>query len=169
MWRTGWRLSCRPGGGRVRVGGVAARRGHLGARAAVGAGGAAGVVGAAVLRRPGLTDAGVQLKQVRRYLPDPQLRQAARDRVTALKGPDTRLGWRIRSARWSPKEALCALTHENKDEDGYGCALVTRESPLGALMIFDRLGSSPIRRAAGRAVTDWSGRTWSTTATSWRW
>ncbi|MGN9846117.1 hypothetical protein ACTMTI_49190 [Nonomuraea sp. H19] len=81
------------------------------------------------------------LKQVRRYLTDPQLRQAARDRVTALIGPDTRVVVAHSLGSVVAYEALCPLAAQ---EGGHGVrALVTLGSPLGIRMIFDRLDPAP--------------------------
>jgi hypothetical protein len=89
------------------------------------------------------------LKQVRRYLTDSQLRHAARDRVAALIGPDTRAVVAHSLGSVVAYEALCALAaHEDDQEGGHESghgvrALVTLGSPLGMRMIFDRLQPSP--------------------------
>ncbi|MGW2213504.1 hypothetical protein ACWCSD_00825 [Nonomuraea sp. NPDC001684] len=94
------------------------------------------------------------LKQVRRYLTDPRLRQAARDRVAALIGPDTRVVVAHSLGSVIAYEALCALAagqdehaggHEGGHKGGgHGVrALVTLGSPLGMRMIFDRLQPGP--------------------------
>ncbi|MFI6724985.1 hypothetical protein [Streptomyces atratus] len=77
------------------------------------------------------------LKQVRRYLLDPDLRTAARRRVQERIGPDTRVlvGHSLGSV--VAYEALCAMPgHPVK-------ALVTLGSPLGMRMVFDRLLPCP--------------------------
>ncbi|WP_329563270.1 hypothetical protein [Kitasatospora sp. NBC_01266] len=79
------------------------------------------------------------LKQVSRYLTDHQLRSAARERVTALIGADTRVVVGHSLGSVVAYEALCALP-------GHGVrALVTLGSPLGIPMIFDRLQPEPGR------------------------
>ncbi|MFE7400000.1 alpha/beta hydrolase [Streptomyces sp. NPDC057557] len=73
------------------------------------------------------------LKQVRRYLLDDDLRTAARERVQEQIGPDTHvlIGHSLGSV--IAYEALCAMPgHPVK-------ALVTLGSPLGMRMVFDRL------------------------------
>ncbi|MBB4926893.1 hypothetical protein FHR34_005886 [Kitasatospora kifunensis] len=79
------------------------------------------------------------LKQVRRYLTDDQLRQAARDRVTSLIGDDTRVlvGHSLGSV--VAYEALCALPGHRVR------ALVTLGSPLGIPMVLERLQPEPGR------------------------
>ncbi|MGX1886715.1 hypothetical protein [Streptomyces sp. NPDC055287] len=77
------------------------------------------------------------VKQTRRYLWEPQLRQAARDRVGAAIGEDTRVVVAHSLGSVVAYEALCAL-------DGHGVqALVTIGSPLGTRMVFDRLQPRP--------------------------
>ncbi len=86
------------------------------------------------------------LKQVRHYLTDPQLRQAALERVTALIGEDTRVlvGHSLGSV--VAYEALCALP-------GHGVrALVTLGSPLGVPMIYERLSPEPGRWPGGEGL-----------------
>ncbi|SCF94249.1 hypothetical protein GA0115254_126580 [Streptomyces sp. Ncost-T10-10d] len=83
------------------------------------------------------------LKQVRRYLLDDDLRTAARERVQEQIGPDTHvlIGHSLGSV--IAYEALCAMPeHPVK-------ALVTLGSPLGMRMVFDRLLPRP---------GDWPGR-----------
>lgn len=76
------------------------------------------------------------LRQVRRYLTDPVLRAAARQRVMAAIGPDTAVGHSSGSV--VAYEALCAL-----EEHGVR-SLVTLGSPLGIPhLIFDRLDPPP--------------------------
>ena len=73
------------------------------------------------------------LKQVRRYLTDPELRAAARARVTHLIGPDTRSWSGIRSGPWSPTRPSTPWTPATRAGarrmgEGTGCA---RWSPWG--------------------------------------
>ncbi|MGW1107486.1 hypothetical protein [Streptomyces sp. NPDC002540] len=77
------------------------------------------------------------LKQVRRYLLDDDLRTAARERVQEQIGPDTHvlIGHSLGSV--IAYEALCAMPeHPVK-------ALITLGSPLGMRMVFDRLLPHP--------------------------
>ncbi|CAM5594985.1 hypothetical protein [Streptomyces purpurascens] len=77
------------------------------------------------------------LKQVRRYLLDGELREAARSRVEEAIGPDTRVVVAHSLGSVVAYEALCAL-------DGHGVrALVTLGSPLGMRMVVDRLRPGP--------------------------
>jgi hypothetical protein len=77
------------------------------------------------------------LKQVRRYLLDPDLRVAARKRVQERIGPDTRVLVAHSLGSVVAYEALCAMPgHPVK-------ALVTLGSPLGMRMVFDRLLPRP--------------------------
>ncbi|MEV5896700.1 hypothetical protein [Nonomuraea fuscirosea] len=83
------------------------------------------------------------LKQVRRYLTDPDLRWQARDRVMALIGADTRVVVAHSLGSVLAYEALCALA-DQAGKSGHGVrALVTLGSPLGMRMIFDRLDPAP--------------------------
>jgi hypothetical protein len=90
------------------------------------------------------------LKQVRRYLTDPELRAAARTRVTHLISPDTQvvIGHSLGSV--VAYEALCARNAADTSEGQEGGrprrvrALVTLGSPLGIEnLIFDRLQPPP--------------------------
>lgn len=73
------------------------------------------------------------LKQVRRYLTEPELRLAARERVASLIDTDTRVVVGHSLGSVVAYEALCALP-------GHGVrALVTLGSPLGIPMVFERL------------------------------
>jgi hypothetical protein len=90
------------------------------------------------------------LKQVRRYLTDPELRAAARARVSHLIGPDTQvvIGHSLGSV--VAYEALCALNAADRSESQDNRlphrvrALVTLGSPLGIRnLIFDRLQPPP--------------------------
>ncbi|MFF2330169.1 MULTISPECIES: hypothetical protein [unclassified Streptomyces] len=73
------------------------------------------------------------LKQVRRYLLDPELRITARRRVQEQIGPETRVVVGHSLGSVIAYEALCAMPgHPVK-------ALVTLGSPLGMRMVFDRL------------------------------
>ncbi|GGT46093.1 hypothetical protein GCM10010207_53070 [Streptomyces atratus] len=77
------------------------------------------------------------LKQVRRYLLDPDLRTAARRRVQERIGPGTRVVVGHSLGSVVAYEALCAMPgHPVK-------ALVTLGSPLGMRMVFDRLLPRP--------------------------
>ncbi|MFF7734849.1 hypothetical protein [Streptomyces sp. NPDC007984] len=77
------------------------------------------------------------LKQVRRYLMDDDLRVAARKKVEEAIGPDTRVVVAHSLGSVVAFEALCAL-------DGHGVrALVTLGSPLGMRMVVDRLRPGP--------------------------
>jgi hypothetical protein len=90
------------------------------------------------------------LKQVRRYLTDPELRAAARARVTDLIGSDTQVVAGHSLGSVVAYEALNALDASGAGEglkDGRGQrvrALVTLGSPLGIRnLIFDRLQPPP--------------------------
>jgi pimeloyl-ACP methyl ester carboxylesterase len=78
------------------------------------------------------------LKQVRRYLTDSALREAARDRVRALIGPDTTVVVAHSLGTVVAYEALCSLPGHPVRE------LVTLGSPLGIRnLIFDGLLPPP--------------------------
>ncbi|WP_323185405.1 hypothetical protein [Kitasatospora sp. NBC_01287] len=81
----------------------------------------------------------LDLKQTRRYLADRTLREAARDRVRALVGPDTAVVVAHSLGTLVAYEALCALPgHPVR-------ALITLGSPLGIPnLIFDRLVPAPV-------------------------
>ncbi|MCX4856952.1 hypothetical protein OG426_37110 [Streptomyces canus] len=79
------------------------------------------------------------LKQVRRYLTDNQLRRIARDRVAALIGADTQVVVGHSLGTVLAYEALCSMPNHGVR------ALVTLGSPLGIPMIFDRLLPEPGR------------------------
>ena len=90
------------------------------------------------------------LKQVRRYLTDPQLRAAARARVTGLIDADTQVVVGHSLGSVVAYEALQALraagpTADPDDDRGHRVrALVTLGSPLGIRnLIFDRLQPPP--------------------------
>jgi hypothetical protein len=90
------------------------------------------------------------LKQVRRYLTDPELRAGARARVTDLIGSDTQVVVAHSLGSVVAYEALHALNASNTGEgpkDGRGHrvrALVTLGSPLGIRnLVFDRLQPPP--------------------------
>src|SRR5262249_38290944 len=78
------------------------------------------------------------LKQVRRYLHEPELRAAAQERVLRLVGPQTRVVVGHSLGSVVAYEALCASA-------GHGVrALVTAGSPLGIrTLVFDRLDPRP--------------------------
>ncbi|MER5886910.1 antibiotic ABC transporter ATP-binding protein [Streptomyces sp. NPDC001941] len=87
------------------------------------------------------------LKQVRRYLTEPALRAAARDRVAAEVGPDTRVVVGHSLGSVVAYETLCA--HPEWPVTDF----VTLGSPLGLRgVVFDRLAPSP---ADGRGA--WPG------------
>ncbi|MFJ4188532.1 hypothetical protein [Kitasatospora sp. NPDC089509] len=91
------------------------------------------------------------LKQVRAYLTDQQVRERARERVMARIGPDTRVVVAHSLGSVVAYEALCALP-------GHGVrALVTVGSPLGIRnLVFDRLQPGPAP-AGKQAVGVWPG------------
>ncbi|MEU0894924.1 hypothetical protein [Streptomyces massasporeus] len=77
------------------------------------------------------------LKQVRRYLTDEDLRVAARKKVEEAIGPETRVVVAHSLGSVVAYEALCA-------REGHGVrALVTLGSPLGMRMVVDRLRPGP--------------------------
>jgi len=78
------------------------------------------------------------LKQVRRYLSDSELRQEARDRVRAVVGSETRVVVAHSLGSVVAYEVLCSMPdHQVK-------AFVTLGSPLGIPnLIFDRLDPLP--------------------------
>lgn len=77
------------------------------------------------------------LKQVRRYLTDEDLRVAARTKVEEAIGPDTRVVVAHSLGSVVAFEALC-------ERPGHGVrALVTLGSPLGMRMVVDRLRPGP--------------------------
>ncbi|MFB7126490.1 hypothetical protein [Kitasatospora sp. NPDC056273] len=84
------------------------------------------------------------LKQVRAYLTDQQVRERVRGRVMARIGPDTRVVVAHSLGSVVAYEALCALP-------GHGVrALVTIGSPLGIRnLVFDRLQPVPERAGTG--------------------
>jgi pimeloyl-ACP methyl ester carboxylesterase len=97
------------------------------------------------------------LQQVRRYMTDPQVRQAVLDRVAAGVDEDTRVmvGHSLGTA--VAYEALCA------HPEWPVRALVTLGSPLGIRnLIFDRLVPAPTAGASGRVQGRWPGsaRSW---------
>lgn len=77
------------------------------------------------------------LKQSRRYLEEPRLRQAALDRVRAAIGQDTRVVVAHSLGSVVAYEALCSLPEHPVR------ALVTIGSPLGVPMVVDRLQPAP--------------------------
>ncbi|KAB1985811.1 hypothetical protein F8144_25775 [Streptomyces triticiradicis] len=91
------------------------------------------------------------LKQVRRYLTDPQVRDAARGRVLDALGEDTRVVVAHSLGSVVAYEALCARPGHRVQ------ALVTFGSPLGIPhLVFDRLEPSPVRMG-GAARGVWPG------------
>lgn len=108
------------------------------------------------------------LKQVRGYLLDDQIRQKVRGRVSAAVDASTRVVVAHSLGSVVAYEALCALP-------GHGVrALVTLGSPLGIRnLVFDRLQPAPEVTAGqcrehGLAETTWRGRTSPMPATSSR-
>jgi alpha-beta hydrolase superfamily lysophospholipase len=97
------------------------------------------------------------LQQVRRYMTDPQVRQAALDRVAAGIGEDTRVVAGHSLGSVVAYEALCA------NPEWPVQALVTLGPPLGIRnLIFDRLVPAPAARASGGMQGTWPGgvRSW---------
>lgn len=102
--------------------------------------------------------AGLHLSQVYRYLHEPELRDAARQRVRDAIGDDTRvvLGHSLGSV--VAYEALCSLSSERTKNLHF----VTMGSPLGIPnLIFDRLRPSPqelLGHTGGRSpgVASWT-------------
>lgn len=93
------------------------------------------------------------LRQVRRYITDPEIREAAISRVTDLVGPETRIIIAHSLGTVVAYEALCA------NPDWQVRALVTLGSPLGIRgLIFDRLTPAPKRDEFGTLKGDWPGR-----------
>lgn len=82
------------------------------------------------------------LKQVSRYLSDPDLRQAARKRVLEHITPHTRVVVAHSLGSIVAYEALCSTS------DHPVRSLVTLGSPLGMRLIFDRLDPSPAPQGA---------------------
>jgi pimeloyl-ACP methyl ester carboxylesterase len=92
------------------------------------------------------------LQQVRRYMTDPEVRQAAQDRIAADVDEDTRVlvGHSLGSV--VAYEALCAHPAWQVR------ALVTLGSPLGVRnLIFDRLVSAPAAGGPGKPAGAWPG------------
>ena len=97
------------------------------------------------------------LRQVRGYLTDPQVREAALERIAAAVGGDTRVVVGHSLGSVVAYEALCA------HPEWPVRALVTLGSPLGIPnLIFDRLVPAPAAAAAGRVRGAWPGgvRSW---------
>ena len=93
------------------------------------------------------------LQQVRRYMTDPHVRQAAQDRVAAAVGEDTRVVVGHSLGSVVAYEALCA------HPEWPVRALVTLGSPLGIRnLIFDRLVPAPAAGGSGRAAGSMAGR-----------
>lgn len=87
------------------------------------------------------------LKQVRRYLTDDQLRRMARERVAESIGADTQVVVGHSLGTIIAYEALCTLSNHGVR------ALVTLGSPLGIPMIFDRLLPEPGRWPGADTLT----------------
>ena len=101
------------------------------------------------------------LRQVRRYVTDPQIRETAISRVTDLVGPETRVIVAHSLGTVVAYEALCA------NPDWQVRALVTLGSPLGIRgLIFDRLIPAPKRDEFGALKGNWPGgvREWTNIA-----
>lgn len=82
------------------------------------------------------------LKQVRRYLTEPELRRAVRERVMNVIDADTRVVVGHSLGSVVAYEVLCQLRTEYGDRQGP--ALVTLGSPLGIPnLVFDRLEPAP--------------------------
>jgi pimeloyl-ACP methyl ester carboxylesterase len=97
------------------------------------------------------------LAQVRRYMTDPQVRQAVLSRVAARIGEDTRVVVGHSLGSVVAYEALCA------HPEWPVRALVTLGSPLGIRnLIFDRLSPAPATGSSGemRGVWPGAGRSW---------
>lgn len=90
------------------------------------------------------------LKQVRRYLTDADLRAAARSRVEEAIGPDTRVVVAHSLGSVVAYEALCARP------DHQVRSLVTLGSPLGMRMVFDRLLPEPGAWPGAAGVPRWT-------------
>jgi hypothetical protein len=100
----------------------------------------------------GLTDQMLlgELRQVRRYVTDPKIRETAISRVTDLVRPETRVIVAHSLGTVVAYEALCA------NPDWQVRALVTLGSPLGIRgLIFDRLIPPPKRDEYGVIRGDW--------------
>jgi hypothetical protein len=101
------------------------------------------------------------LRQVRRYVTDPQIRETAISRVTDLVGPETRVIVAHSLGTVVAYEALCA------NPDWQVRALVTLGSPLGIRgLIFDRLIPAPKHDEFGALKGNWPGgvREWTNIA-----
>lgn len=94
------------------------------------------------------------LKQVRRYLHDIDLRAAAQDRVRAVIGPDTRVVVAHSLGSVVAYETLCSLP------DHQVRALVTIGSPLGIRnLVFEQLRPAPVNRRGawpGTSAVTWT-------------
>ncbi|WP_017585012.1 hypothetical protein [Nocardiopsis ganjiahuensis] len=93
------------------------------------------------------------LKQVRAYLTEPEVRETARGRVQELVGPDTRLVVAHSLGSVVAYEALCARFGD------FQVDLLTLGSPLGISgLIFDRLVPAPEQGQGVRpaAVREWT-------------
>jgi pimeloyl-ACP methyl ester carboxylesterase len=96
------------------------------------------------------------LQQVRRYMTDPEMRQAVQGRVVAEVGADTQVVVGHSLGSVVAYEALCA-------NPGWPVqALVTLGSPLGIRnLIFDRLVPAPAAGDSGELVGAWPGGAYS--------
>jgi pimeloyl-ACP methyl ester carboxylesterase len=93
-----------------------------------------------------------ELRQVRRYITDPQIRETAISRLTDLVGPETRVVVAHSLGTVVAYEALCA------NPNWQVRALVTLGSPLGIRrLIFDRLVPRPKPDGPGVLRGDWPG------------
>ncbi|WP_406353695.1 GPI inositol-deacylase [Streptomyces sp. NBC_01635] len=98
------------------------------------------------------------LKQVVRYLAEPELRAAARDRVRQMIGADTRVVVAHSLGSLVAYEALCSIPEHDVR------SLVTLGSPLGIPnLIFDRVDPAP-RRGVGRWPGNPSSTSWTNVA-----
>jgi hypothetical protein len=90
------------------------------------------------------------LQQVRRYMTDQEVRQAAQDRITAEVADDTRVVVGHSLGSVVAYEALCA------HPEWPVRTLVTLGSPLGIRnLIFDRLVPAPLVRDSGELLGAW--------------
>jgi hypothetical protein len=92
------------------------------------------------------------LQQVRRYMTEPEVRQAVQDRVAAQVAEDTRVVVGHSLGSVVAYEALCAHPEWSVQ------ALLTLGSPLGIRnLIFDRLVPPPAAGGSGKLLGAWPG------------
>ena len=93
------------------------------------------------------------LKQVRRYLTEPELRRAVQERVINLIDSDTRVVVGHSLGSVAAYEVLCGRRDQYGDR--HGPALVTLGSPLGiSNLVFDRLEPAPTEGIGAWPCTD---------------